>query len=1463
MPVKNALIGAHSSFSNTPRTARTCASPPARHGGRRSFHAGRLALAAALACTALAGTPSRAQIAYSGGAPVWLADGTEFLTRDAWLAFCAGNPTANCVERHFWGLGGTWAGAVPGAGDDVLVGAGQTVRVQAFDSRLRGPVAGQAFARDVQVLGRIELFDRLRVASGSFAELALGVGGVLESSGLAQVTRLTVDSGVRAAFEGDGGTTRLQSWDGPALIAEVGWGHRLELTGDASGQGTLDAQVGQGAVLALTGRWSGDRWGANAPAGTVQPFTGRVSNSGTLVARQIDFGALAFDNTGTTRVTVGGTLVQRGGALGGRYEGEAGSSMSFEDALSMAAGSSIDTLGSVRLRLDRALVTSALAGDLRAAQVELQGRHALSGALVAGQVTVTSSPTSNGSRLSLVGPGVDVQRITLGDGLGQSTLEVTGAGGRLGDVSLNTARVSLLGGAQATIGSLTHAGGSFNVVEVGSGAELVVAGTFQWGAQSGALSGFGTLRLQGASALDARADNVVVAGPLRIVNEGTMALQGDLRAGGSAIDGFYSVRNGAGARLEISNGSLLSNSRHINHGTWVQTAATGGGRTVFGPLDNHGLLRVEGGSLDLREGGVHTGRFEAADGAWIRLAGDNRFDAGIQTLGRVDVSARSIQIGSAGSYTVRNGTGFQALTLDIAAGGRFDAETRLAGSSLAVVDRLDNAGTLRLVDAALDAGSAAVFNSGRLEFGGGERSAVQAGSLHNTGHLDLAAFNSRIAVTGSFQHAGTAYSEAWLTLRGTSVFEPGSQFENQGRIIVEGGDLNLLGSVTGAGWLVQTSGRTTLGAAGAPGNLSLGLLGIDAGVLETEGTINGHLVTIGGVGQWAASGPTQLIGARVTTQGEVTVPAGSELVVGGSEFRQTGGRTVVEGRLAAPALFIDGGVLRGSGTIDGDVFVGAGGTWEPGSSPGTVTVNGNVAINGGTLRLEFGADGRNDRIVASGSLSVSGTLDIDIGGNAVLFGDSLSWAEAASQDINATVVVPGLAPDLVGQLSGNGGTVLFTDPGATPLAPGGSVFVPAGSSQFVDGASNLSSLAVEGRVANPASGVLDLGDLTVGASGSLLNRGIASAVSVFNDGQFVSRPGSRWNLGQVTHRGRWINEGTVEVSGGLIAESAFLDNAVGAQLQAQEFSFVGGVFDNRGIARFEQARLAGESVRIAAGGELVATMLTVAGPVNNLGRLQAQRLVVDLGGALVNNGVLEIGVDGAEVNGELRLDAGDLLGQGRLQQNGRLHVATGRTLRLVGAPFGQGAGTTTLEGRIEASEVLLEGGTLEGNGQIAADVVLSGGAEISPGPGLATLGIDGNLNARGGRFTIGLGHGGALDRLEVGGDAVFDFGVGNAIVFQLNGGYVPADGDSFNWLLAGGMLSGVVDSSWRVEAPDGLGGFLLWGDAGGIYQPAPTGLRIVFEGSEIYFTTTPVPEPATLLLMLAGVGTLLWRRRGR
>jgi hypothetical protein len=40
-------------------------------------------------------------------------------------------------------------------------------------------------------------------------------------------------------------------------------------------------------------------------------------------------------------------------------------------------------------------------------------------------------------------------------------------------------------------------------------------------------------------------------------------------------------------------------------------------------------------------------------------------------------------------------------------------------------------------------------------------------------------------------------------------------------------------------------------------------------------------------------------------------------------------------------------------------------------------------------------------------------------------------------------------------------------------------------------------------------------------------------------------------------------------------------------------------------------------------------------------------------------------------------------------------------------------------------------------------------------------------------------------------------------------------------------------------------------------------LRIVFEGSEIYFTTTPVPEPATLLLMLAGVGTLLWRRRGR
>ncbi|MCP4565765.1 MAG: autotransporter outer membrane beta-barrel domain-containing protein, partial [Bosea sp.] len=69
---------------------------------------------------------------------------------------------------------------------------------------------------------------------------------------------------------------------------------------------------------------------------------------------------------------------------------------------------------------------------------------------------------------------------------------------------------------------------------------------------------------------------------------------------------------------------------------------------------------------------------------------------------------------------------------------------------------------------------------------------------------------------------------------------------------------------------------------------------------------------------------------------------------------------------------LDGGMLGGSGTVGG-VSVGSGATVAPGNSIGTLTVSGNVAFAAGsTYQVEVNAAGQSDRIVASGSASITG-----------------------------------------------------------------------------------------------------------------------------------------------------------------------------------------------------------------------------------------------------------------------------------------------------------------------------------------------------------------------------------------------------------------------------------------------------------------------------------------------------------
>lgn len=76
----------------------------------------------------------------------------------------------------------------------------------------------------------------------------------------------------------------------------------------------------------------------------------------------------------------------------------------------------------------------------------------------------------------------------------------------------------------------------------------------------------------------------------------------------------------------------------------------------------------------------------------------------------------------------------------------------------------------------------------------------------------------------------------------------------------------------------------------------------------------------------------------------------------------------------ASAVVAEGATLGGSGTVGG---IESSGTVAPGNSIGTLRVSGNVVLlNGSTMIIEVDSSGNNDKVIATGSVTIDGDLQI-------------------------------------------------------------------------------------------------------------------------------------------------------------------------------------------------------------------------------------------------------------------------------------------------------------------------------------------------------------------------------------------------------------------------------------------------------------------------------------------------------
>ena len=282
-------------------------------------------------------------------------------------------------------------------------------------------------------------------------------------------------------------------------------------------------------------------------------------------------------------------------------------------------------------------------------------------------------------------------------------------------------------------------------------------------------------------------------------------------------------------------------------------------------------------------------------------------------------------------------------------------------------------------------------------------------SLANTGTTTVAGGTTAV-VTGT--QGGTFVTATGGTLQigngGTTGTFTGSITDNGTLVVNRSADTNFTGALTGSGTLTKTgSGKLVFGTNYAftgttnivAGSVKLATAVAPTTMLDVEGTgqldLSGQPQTVSALAGASPGASVNIDGGSLTdNQSTNTAFAGS--IVGNGSLTKTGsgrlnltgtstytgpttvagGTLSVNGSIVSPVSVTSGGTLGGNGQV-GSVTIGSGGTFAPGNSIGLTTVNGNVVFAAGSVfQVEANAAGQADRINATGTASLAGTVQV-------------------------------------------------------------------------------------------------------------------------------------------------------------------------------------------------------------------------------------------------------------------------------------------------------------------------------------------------------------------------------------------------------------------------------------------------------------------------------------------------------
>ncbi|OWQ83197.1 hypothetical protein CDN98_23410, partial [Roseateles terrae] len=1130
------------------------------------------------------------------------------------------------------------------------------------------------------------------------------------------------------------------------------------LSGDVSGNARIGGSVyAQGSSQwrvtgdAVVGGWIGALSDLTVQAGSLRAVSGST---------------LAAGLTETGQIQSGATLAL-GAAREAHLQGELLASTAQLRAASLDLTASQVSTGSLQLQAGQQLTTDG--ATLRTGQLDLQAGDWSNRA---GQVTVTGTQAlqlqlggqwdnrlgsfqTNSADVQLSAARVDNRDglvSTNGDALRLQTRQWQNEGGLLigsGSLQLNAGDLTNAGGqisARTLVLEASQVDNTANGVLAASGSLQWTADTFRNGGavQAGA-SMIGTTRglldnqglIRGMAGVQLQAD--------RIVQDGTVAAQGDLVAHARAVSGAGTWAAGLATDNTLSAPGTL---------TMQATESL----QLSGPVMAGRHLSLAGGQLALQGS-----QLRAVDVTLSATQGDLRLDRA--TIG----ASGGLSLSSAATLSTADAT-LSGATVTLSAtdwshrGGSL-AQTDGGGAlTVRVTDQIDNTRGTVQANAAdvllhsqtfihtqghlLHAGTGSLrLDTHTLEGAGGEMLTRADLTIVSSGAVNLSDANTQARqinlTAGALQHQrGQLLSSGALTVSVAGDLDnSGGLLQSQSSLLVSGGRvMNRDGQMIGqdlrlSGAVLQNDGQ--------------GLIHAQSGLTVAVGDLrNAGALQSGSGAEIRTTGDMTNTGV-LRAQGDLTVAVGQAL-------RHTGSLT------AQGSVTLSAESLSGTGTL-------AAGLKEDSTLAGT----GDLTVQTTGVLQQSG------QMLAAGQLSVRGASvqiqDSRLQGQQVSLtaqaGDlRLDRAQARSSDqlaMTATGAVNSQGAQLVaGQVSltavdwqHTGGQLVQTDAaGALDVRLSGQLDNTDG--KISANAHNLHLQAAQitntrGNVTHAGSGALTVtADQWSGAQGQLLGAGsVAMTLSAEADLRGATTQGAQSltvSAGALQHQtGRMLSGGGLSVS-----VSGVLDNAGGQIGAASDLDVSAATLTN------QNGQLAGQSVTLAAGslsntgqGSVMAQgALTVrGGQVTNEGALQSGGpLTLALAGALSNSGsVYSLSAATVDAGGilsnhgliaaqaGLSVQALSMQGLGTFAAGLKADNTVGSTgdLQLQSRTSLQHGGTLVAGGALQASGTTLQ---LQGSQVTARQVALQAtqgdlrldGAVLASGGGLALTSLAGQLNTQ-------------------------------------------------------------------------------------------------------------------------------------